>query len=114
MQDWKCFQALEAKVNAKPGAAHLKVLYDRSIFHLLPVMQLVLALQQQDGGASQPSPELHAFLEKKFARWMQSQAAEDGFNICRKAETLAQNKAAPARAHCAPSSSAMVFWPRGT
>eukprot|EP00959_Pyramimonas_sp_CCMP1952_P029298 615018-Pyramimonas_sp.AAC.1 len=35
---------------------------------------------------------MHRFLTHKFSRWMQSQAAEDGFNICQNTVTLARNK----------------------
>eukprot|EP00972_Heterocapsa_arctica_P034421 5068944-Heterocapsa_arctica.AAC.1 len=88
LEDAEFFDASQAQVRA--GASELRDLYERSISHLRPAQQLLLALRQQRGQLSQ---DLKAFLEKKFTRQMQSQVAEDGFNICRRHET--QNKVAP-------------------
>ena len=95
LRDASHFEKLQARV--LDGATEHKELVDRSIFKLMPVQQLLQALRQTGGAVTQ---DLRQFLQHKFARFMQSQVAEDGFNICRKVETLAQNKKAPVQTLC--------------
>ena len=95
LQDAEAFEKLQALVLG--GATELRDLHQRSIFQLRPVQQLLRALRERDG---QVTEDLKAFLVNKFARFMQSQLAEDGFNISRRVETLALNKKAPVHTLC--------------
>lgn len=70
---------------------------DRSIFKLLPVQQLLQALRHSGGAVAQ---DLRLLLQHTSARSMQSQVAEDGFKVCRKVGTLAQNKEATVQTLC--------------
>lgn len=95
LSDAARFDALEARVLA--GDRDLSPLYERSVFRLIPVKQLRSALSESGGKLTD---DLKAFLRMKFARFMQSQVPEDGFNLCRRVETLSQNMRAPVHTLC--------------
>ena len=66
----------------------------RSVFHLLPVQQILVFMKSTN---FEITPPLRSFLQQKHARFLQSQLAEDGFNIARQVETGSGNKRSPCK-----------------
>lgn len=86
--DHAVVDALKAAVAADTPAG-LKAFLDRSVFELVPVQQL-WEIARREG--FRVTPEFRDWLEARFNKIAQSQAAEDGFNVMKNAPVKALHR----------------------